>query len=97
VTEYKSRICEKVFKAKAEFMKHRRHEHVERVPVCRDALNGTCQFGNIKCWFNHEDIENFNGNENMKNGNNFNQEVIDKIFDMMENFTKRIMEIENNL
>ena len=32
-----------------------------------------------------------------KNGININQEVIDKIFDMMENFTRRIMEIENNL
>ena len=94
VTEYTCKICEQVFKFKAEFMKHKRHEHVESVPVCRDALNGTCHFGNTKCWFKHEEIENFDGNEN---GNNFNQEVIDKIFDMMENFTKRIMEIENNL
>ena len=33
----------------------------------------------------------------MEIGNNINQEVVDKIFDMMENFTRRMMEIENNL
>ena len=33
----------------------------------------------------------------METGNNTNQEVIDKIFDMMENFTRRMIEIENNL
>ena len=92
LAEYKCKICEKVFKVKSEFMKHRRNEHIESVPLCRDASNGTCHFGNMKCWFNHEDVENLN-----ENGNNVNQEVVDKIFDMMENFTQRILEIENNL
>jgi hypothetical protein len=65
--------------------------------LCRDASNGTCQFGKIKCWFNHEEDLISNGNRNIENGTNINQEVINKIFDMMENFTQRIMEIENNL
>ena len=95
--DYKCKACEEVFKVKSEFMKHRRHEHVESVPLCRDASNGSCQFGKVKCWFNHQEEEIPNGNRNMENGMNVNQEVIDKIFDMMENFTRRIMEIENNL
>ena len=39
----------------------------------------------------HDDIENENVDENE------NQELFDKIFDMMEKFTKRIENIENNL
>ena len=41
--------------------------------------------------------DNSNRNGYMEIGNDINQEVIDKIFDMMENFTGRMMEIENNL
>ena len=66
-------------------------------PLCRDASNGSCQFGKIKCWFNYKKDEISNGNRHMENGTNINQEVIEQIFDMMENFTRRIMEIENNL
>ena len=54
-------------------------------------------FGRMKCWFNHEEYESSNDIRNEENATNVNQEVIDKIFDMMENFTKRIIEIENNL
>ena len=81
LTEYKCKICEEVFKIKSEFMKHRRHAHVESVPLCRDASNGSCQFGKVKCWFNHQEEEIPNGNRNMENGMNVNQEVIDKIFE----------------
>ena len=97
LTEYKCNICEKIFKLKSEFMKHRRNEHIESVPLCRDEKNGTCHFGKLKCWFIHEDVENLNENGMLENGNNVNQEVVDKIFNMMENFTQRILDIENNL
>ena len=78
-------------------MKHRRDKHLEIVPLCRDASHGRCQFGKRKCWFNHEEDEIAKENRFEENGINVNQDVIDKIFDMMENFTQRIMEIENNL
>ena len=79
--EYKCKAFEEDFKVKSEFMKHRRHEHVESVPLCRDASNGSCQFGKVKCWFNHQEEEIPNGNRKMENGMNVNQEVIDKIFE----------------
>ena len=82
----------KSFQGKVLIHEAQKKEHIESVPLCRDASYGTCHFGNMKCWFNHEDVENLN-----ENGNNVNQEVVDKIFDMMENFTQRILEIENNL
>ena len=97
LTEFKCKTCEEVFKFKSEFMKHRRAKHIESVPLCRDASNGRCQFGKIKCWFNHEEDDFANETRYEENGININQEVIDKIFDMMENVTKRIMMIENNL
>ena len=92
--EYWCRICAKVFKVRFDFMKHRKEKHIEMIPICRDADNGTCQFGKENCWFNHNDIETSKENENFENTHKINQEVIDKIFDMMEKCTQRIMEIE---
>ena len=97
LSEYKCKTCEEIFKIKSDFMRHRRLKHIESVPQCRDASNGSCHFGRIKCWFNHEEYESSNDIRNEENATNVNQEVIDKIFDMMENFTHHIIDIENNL
>ena len=93
VPEYRCRICETVFSVRFEFMQH----HLETVPTCRDAFSGTCQFGRVKCWFNHDETDSSNANRNTENANNVNQEVLDKMFNMMENFTQRIMELENKI
>ena len=74
-------------------------------------INGTCNYGSEKCWFNHSNFKNSNeteSNENVnnENGNNENENeidaneaVIEKLFQMMEKFTKQIMEMKerNNL
>ena len=64
VPEYRCRICETVFKIRFEFMQHRKQHHLETVPTCRDAFSGTCQFGRVKCWYNHDETDSSNANRN---------------------------------
>ena len=80
-------------------MQHRKKEHVRAIPHCNNASSGKCLFGAENCWFQHSEIDKRNEHENNEktNGNLYNDEIIRKIFDMMENFTQRIVDIENNL
>ena len=41
-TELKCKHCEKTFKTRSTFMKHRKSEHSESVPACKNVLNGAC-------------------------------------------------------
>jgi hypothetical protein len=66
----------------------------EHVPACRNSANKNCWYGPEKCWFRHEESE---ANHKQKNAINENETITVKIFDMMENFTKKIMEIENKM
>lgn len=98
ITSFKCNFCEKSFDNRYEFMHHRKKEHVQSVPDCKKASNGTCWFGDKNCWFLHNPVHKINENKNNKNqedGNLYNQEIIRKIFDMMETFTHRIMQLEN--
>ena len=96
-TEYRCRVCDKSFVNRHDFMHHRRKEHAKNVPFCKNALKGTCHFGVNNCWFNHDEneISNQNQNQSRENQNDMNQEVIGKLFEMMEKFTQRIVQIEN--
>lgn len=91
-TDIKCRICEKMFSTKYEFMHHKKKEHSQTVPQCKNESSGTCRFGIMNCWFNHCENEQTNFYENHQNN-----EVIEKLFSMMEIFTKRIVDIENKI
>ena len=100
--EFKCNNCDKVFVNKFEYMHHRKQDHKESVPQCKKGMGGTCWFGPKNCWFQHEErqISNENGNNKEEMNEaimNTNQEVIEKIFDMMEKFTKRILLIEKKI
>ena len=77
-------------------MYHNKENHKNNISECKQSRSGTCWFGDEKCWFNHtsndENSEKINDKELSEN-----QEIIDKIFSMMENFTKRIMKIEEKM
>ena len=53
------------------------------VPLCIGEESKTCSYSD-HCWFRHE-------RESM----NSNQEMTEKIFNMMEKFTKRMIDVEN--
>ena len=94
----KCNTCDKVFETKFELMHHRKREHIQEVPQCTKSKNGTCWFSAKTCWFHHEEIErmNDNGNDDKVRNNIYNEEMIGKMFNMMEVFTQRILKLEND-
>ena len=84
-------LCENEFRCRSELLRHRKKEHGHLVPMCRNGENGKCIYGIQNCWFKHDDIEmDFSSGNSTKENN----EVIEKVFGMLEQMTKRILEIE---
>ena len=88
--------CDEVFSNKSEYMHHKKPKHRNYIPYCSNHLQGTCWFDETKCWFSHDNTNVSDKSEN-DNGKTENKEIMEKIFNMMENFTKRIMKIEERL
>jgi hypothetical protein len=96
LTMFTSSICEKVFGNRRECMSHRKRKHVQAVSHCNKASSGNCIFGEGNYWFLHGEKNKSYENENKENanGNIYNDEMIRKIFDMMDSFTHKIVDIE---
>ena len=88
--EFKCGFCEEVFKHKSDFMNHRKQHHPQSVPACRDNVNGTCRHDTNTCWFIHQDFNNENHDQE-------STDMMKRLFQMMENFTDRIKQMENQL
>jgi hypothetical protein len=70
-------------------MKHRRNDHSDIVPECRDYVNNCCRFQKETCWFKHgERIE----NQEIKS-----PDMVERLFDMMEKFSERMEMMESQL
>ena len=87
---YKCGICNSDFPCKTNFMKHRKREHGEFVATCRENTKGCCTYDPDTCWFKHTDY--LNENHNIESS-----DMIKRMFEMMENFTERISEMENQI
>ena len=74
-------------------MKHRKKEHERIVPKCKKEQNESCRYGPTFSWFKHTDDKSENESFTM-NQNDDTRDIIKKLFDMMENFAKRLVEIE---
>ena len=96
-SKFECTSCDKTFAAQAKLLHHRKRHHVDSVPSCRNVISGACKYGE-NCWFNHGDSLNSSKNENNEKQND-NEEVIEKIFKMMEKFTQQIVKMKemNNL
>ena len=46
-------ICDELFTSKGLLMNHKKKEHIESVPVCRDFQKGRCDFPSNRCWYKH--------------------------------------------
>lgn len=85
-------VCDEEFFCQSDFLKHRKLEHRNSVPLCKNERNGKCSFGKSNCWFIHKNLE----SESEKNDetNMEHNEVTEKLFKMLEKMTERIMKIE---
>ena len=54
-------------------------------------MSGNCNYGKYLCWFKHESSEELG---ELEKTNNYNQEVFNKIFAMMDKITERIVNVE---
>ena len=90
--EFKCSLCGEIFKFKHDFMNHGKNKHPENIAICTKNLNGSCNFGNKKCWYKHAEKE-IESEEYIE----YSPEIITRIFDMMETFAERFEMIENQL
>ena len=82
--EWKCNLCDDKFRCKSELQKHKKQKHEHFVQLCRNGENGKCIYGSEGCWFRH-------GNSEITEQN----EVIEKVFGMLEKMTERILHREN--
>ena len=88
-------LCESKFICQSELLRHRKNEHRIRVQMCRNEKDGTCIFGSLNCWFIHDDKE--AAYESDKTLIKEHNEVIEKVFEMMEKMTERILIIDKSI
>ena len=94
--EFKCNECDEEFNHRNDYLKHRKKNHIESVPICNKFKHGECTFGSEKCWFNHKnESKNIASEEKHENFLEKN-EIIQRMLKMMENLTKRITDIEKN-
>ena len=86
--------CEQTFMLRSDFMIHRKKGHIESVPKCKEEIEN-CQFGAIKCWFRHIEHEYETAKYDTTNRNEKSQDILEKIFDMVEKSPERVIHLEN--
>ena len=87
-------ICGKSFITMTLYMKHMKSEHYGIVKDCKNFKEGKCSY-NENCWFKHQGIHK-KENENIEDVDNENNaEMMKKIFEIVEKFTKRIVDVED--
>ena len=70
-------------------MKHKKDKHPNKVSICQKYKEHyTCRFGE-HCWFKHE--------KNMEDISMENSETTEKIFNILEKFTERMLIIESQV
>ena len=72
-TKYDSKTIIKLY-----CLKHRKQEHTNIVPPCKNERNGTCRIGSLNCWLNHTYLQNSNKNENSEQLEKINEKLIEK-------------------
>ena len=84
----KCNICDKNFANKSEYHIHRKQTHRSLVTAC---WNENCKYGDKSCWFIHgEQIQ----SDNIETTDQ--QEVTQRLFEIMEKITERLAELEKS-
>ena len=60
------------------FLRHRKLNHKESTPICKQFRTGECPFGNNKRWFIHEKDDEDTNIKERKDENLENNEIIQK-------------------
>ena len=93
--EIECKMCDDRFMTMPEFHKHRKQKHKRAVPQCKYEVNGTCKFGENLCWFKHSENKETKGDDIIEHKNMEKKEVIERLFNIVENITDRMSLLEN--
>ena len=58
--KFKCNVCEREYKGRDNFMKHRKQQHPDHVPSCEKFRTNRCERNNNECWYEHNNSENRN-------------------------------------
>ena len=89
----KCNICDLTFNSRPEYLKHRKLVHIDLVPECKNIREGACPYGDTKCWFKHN-LEKYHTKEQNVGENIEYNEVVKKLFDIVEKVTERLTKLE---
>ena len=78
-------VCARNFKTRKDLKIHEKNNRTEDVPFCKYDYGKTCVYGD-PCWFRHDKHEMLQ-----------NQDFTTKLLSMLEKFTNRIIQIENEV
>ena len=96
IEKIKCMFCEHSFDSKHELMNHRKKDHPTRVKQCNNEENGNCQHGPRLCWYNHNKKHEVDVHESIQLEQNIQaNDMMQKLFDMMENVCHRLVVIES--
>ena len=85
------KICDKIFPNKSEYHIHRKQNHSALVTTCFKAQNANCKYGDKLCWFSHDERNQIDNDETISKDK---KDVLQRIFEVMERMTERIVELE---
>ena len=100
------KFCDEEFSNQSTLQNHRKQYHENTVSFCRNYPSGSCVYTNDTCWFRHAgnvcENERDKNYENKNRGNKdkevkkdtMDEEVIQKLFKMMENFTNEMRQMK---
>ena len=85
--EIKCNICDHSFTSKADFLRHRKLEHIEHVPICKTIkLGKQCRFSEEVCFYIHNNIILTKNHESQSE--EINCKICDHIFTSMPDLLK---------
>ena len=80
-------MCERTYKNKSDYLGHKKKNYAHIVKECKNSSNGSCRFGQDRCWLMHNNNETMEEHYEIENVLNEENEVGQRIFLMMEKMT----------
>ena len=92
--DFKCIICDETFKTKRHFMEHKKRDHENLTPKCKNVDNGSCDY-EANCWFRHTKEMPNNEENDIDEDKVNNHNIMQRILKLMEDMTMRMTKIEN--
>ena len=89
----KCKVCDSTYNSRAALMKHKKYNHAEMVPDCKNMIK--CEYSDKNCWFNHSD-KTEDKNKKVEKENHEDKILLQKLMELVEKISERLIIIETN-